>query len=423
VACAVLALALLAPPARASTEEFESFDVLRPEEDDESTMDHLLTRFPADWRDEWEGAPLAFRTAQGCLTSGTWFQIHDLKLRSALGRRSRLDLELLQHADNEATYEWIQFDFRFPMPAAAGTWGVRFRPAFDKSRHDFGVLWSAGHDSSRVQVTAALGLEDGFNELWEFRQTRVGNDSRPYERHPLEPEMRVVWRSGDAARAPHARPGRYDDARGARVEVGGRWFTPARQRLESPALQVLERSTLWGARGDARAEARWGRWAAEAAFDVVQAASSRTVLPAAEDGRTFRRRWALEGAARVRLARDWTAEARWVHQERVQHWRPPAGNGQFAAVERTPVLELGWRPAAGWGARVGYMRDRVTVDQRGALPGFTYGTRNETRIHLGLQARFGRVLVQGVEGVELDREPYEVSFHHDKGFLQLQTTF
>jgi hypothetical protein len=69
------------------------------------------------------------------------------------------------------------------------------------------------------------------------------------------------------------------------------------------------------------------------------------------------------------------------------------------------------------------MRDRVTVDQRGALPGFTYGTRNETRIHLGLQARFGRVLVQGVEGVELDREPYEVSFHHDKGFLQLQTTF
>jgi hypothetical protein len=31
--------------------------------------------------------------------------------------------------------------------------------------------------------------------------------------------------------------------------------------------------------------------------------------------------------------------------------------------------------------------------------------------------------LQASEGVELDAEPYEVSFHHDKGFLHLQTTF
>jgi hypothetical protein len=28
-----------------------------------------------------------------------------------------------------------------------------------------------------------------------------------------------------------------------------------------------------------------------------------------------------------------------------------------------------------------------------------------------------------VEGIELDSEPYTVTFHHDKTFLHLQTTF
>ena len=37
--------------------------------------------------------------------------------------------------------------------------------------------------------------------------------------------------------------------------------------------------------------------------------------------------------------------------------------------------------------------------------------------------RFGRVSLQVVEGLELDREPYEVWAVHDKGFVQLQTTF
>jgi hypothetical protein len=53
----------------------------------------------------------------------------------------------------------------------------------------------------------------------------------------------------------------------------------------------------------------------------------------------------------------------------------------------------------------------------------TYGTRKESRAYLGLIARFGRVSIQGVEGIELDHEPYEVTLWHDKGFLQLQSTF
>ena len=34
-----------------------------------------------------------------------------------------------------------------------------------------------------------------------------------------------------------------------------------------------------------------------------------------------------------------------------------------------------------------------------------------------------RVSVSGVEGIELDPEPYPVWFVHDKGFLQLQAPF
>jgi hypothetical protein len=33
------------------------------------------------------------------------------------------------------------------------------------------------------------------------------------------------------------------------------------------------------------------------------------------------------------------------------------------------------------------------------------------------------VRISGVEGIELDLEPYPVYFHHDKSFITLQTTF
>jgi hypothetical protein len=54
---------------------------------------------------------------------------------------------------------------------------------------------------------------------------------------------------------------------------------------------------------------------------------------------------------------------------------------------------------------------------------FSFGTRSESRLYLGLALRIGRIQVAGVEGIELDDEPYDVRIVHDKGFLQLQTTF
>jgi hypothetical protein len=58
------------------------------------------------------------------------------------------------------------------------------------------------------------------------------------------------------------------------------------------------------------------------------------------------------------------------------------------------------------------------------LPGFdSQGTRYEDRAIISLHKMFGKVRLQGIEGIELDKEPYPVAFHHDKGFLFLQTTF
>jgi hypothetical protein len=93
------------------------------------------------------------------------------------------------------------------------------------------------------------------------------------------------------------------------------------------------------------------------------------------------------------------------------------------ALDRGVALEVAGEPRDGWRTRIGVMHDRVGFARRGYLPGSTWGARRESRAYVGLEARFGRVRVQGVEGVELDHEAYEVSFHHDKGFLQLQTVF
>ena len=104
-------------------------------------------------------------------------------------------------------------------------------------------------------------------------------------------------------------------------------------------------------------------------------------------------------------------------------WRPPLSNAVLSVIDRMPMVEGAFRAAWGCGARVGFMRDRITVVDDGRSPVSTYGTRVETRLFVGLQKQFGRVRLEGTEGVEFDHEPYPVTFHHDKGFVHIQTTF
>jgi hypothetical protein len=405
-----LALALLPgalpPPAAASTEEFSSFDVERPEEDDESVLDHLLTRLPAEWRDEWERAPQAFRTAQGCYTSGQWYEYNQLKLVSPLGRRARFGLRLDQVESDLFSYENLDLWFLFPQ--RVGTLGVMFRPSPDKSRQDFALAWEVGADTTRGQLRLVYGLEDLFNNLWVWRQTRVGEYGEPYQGHPWEPAFKAALR----------RP-RW------RVETEGRWLTPARKRVNAYGAPEFQRAqSLWGAWGSAAVEARalGATWTART--ENRQARSTDQLLDFSNgDSRKTRRLWQVELSALRVARRGLTVEGRWLYVDRMQSYRPPLADARFHAIDRTLQLEARWEAQPRLLVRLGGLYDRIGVGKSGDTGRFSYGSRKESRAYVGLVARFGRVRVSGVEGIELDREPYEVWHRHDKGFLQLQTTF
>lgn len=405
VAALFLAALTFASPARAGTEEWSTFGVFAQEEDDESLLDHLLTRPPEAWRDEWERSPQALRTSQGCLTSGQWLVANDLKLRSALGKRARFGLDVRETESDRASFTY--FDFSFRLPTAHGTPGAMFRPFHDKSRQDFALFWEAGAETSAARARLAFTFEDAFNNLWAFRQTRVGQVSEPYERHPFEPSVALAVRRD-----------RW------RADVEGQYLTPSRKRLAADAATgIAPRATLWGTHGRAALELRALATTWKAATENRQARSTEEIPGQSQgEGSDFRRQWSADVAAERAFGRGFEVEARWVYQVRDQATDPPLTARALGAVDRVTQLEGRFPLGRTWTARVGALHDRVTVGRSGAsFP--TYGTRVESRGYMGLAARFGQVSVSAVEGFELDPEPYDVWWVHDKAFLHVQTTF
>jgi hypothetical protein len=397
------AIAALPPVVCAGTEEFSTFSVEAQEEDDESLLDHLLTRSPRAWDGEWERAPLALRTGQGCLTSGQWINETELKLRTDLGGRAWFGLNLRQNEDDRNTYNYLDLSFHFP--TRVGTIGAMFRPFHDKSRQDFAVMWDLGADTTTFQLRAVFGLEDMFNNLWEFRQARVGGTSEPYLRHPWEPALQMVLRP-----------------QGLRVEVGGRTLTPSTKRIYAPGGQRL--ATLWGtlAWASIEAQALGTTWEVRSTNHQAASTDHPATVPQ-PDGHDFRRQWSIETVARRQITERLDAEARWLYQERTQQHGLPVWPPRFDAVDRVIQLEAAWRATSSLHLKLGGLHDRIGVRPSGVALSSRYGTRTESRAYVGFMTRFGSVRLQAIEGIELDHEPYEVWLVHDKGFLQLQTTF
>jgi len=402
----LLAALLAAAPARAGTEEFSTFDVAAQEEDDESLLDHMLTRPPRAWRDEWERATQALRTSQGCLTSGQWFIDTDMKLRSPLGRRARLGIDLRQSESDVAAYDYLDFSFRFP--TRLGTAGAMFRPLFDKSRQDFALLWEAGADTLSFDSQVVFSFEDMFNNLWAFRQTRVGQASEPYERHPYEPALRLRGRG-----------------RRWRADLSGQYLTPSRKRVQGYAYTAPERRvTLWGALGAAALETQCLGFTCELRGSNHQArGGDQPVDLSSAPSQNWRRRWTAEAAVGRAIAPRLGAELRALYQSRTQRWEGPSGPGAFDGIDRLIQLDTRWDATRTLALRAGGLYDRIGIARSGYQPYSTWGTRTESRAYVGLAARFGRVSVEAIEGIELDPERYEVWWVHDKGFLHLQTTF
>jgi hypothetical protein len=398
---------LLAPGSTfAGTEEFSTFDVEQQEEDDEALLDRFLTRTPHRWREAWERAPLRFRTGQGCLTSGQWIIDTQMNLTTAMGEKARFAIEYDQQESDESQHQYFDLWFRFPI--RAGALSAMFRPLFDKSTQDFGVAWETGEDSTEVRARAQFILEDTFNNLWAFRQSRVGDVSEPYEKRPYEPGLYFALRKP-----------------AARVEVEGRYLTPSQKRIpDAEEVDPDRLVTLWGTLARGQVELRGGGFEWEARGYNKQA-DGADYLEGATDGDNgkYRRKWSAETALRRRLGSGWSLEGRYLYQERRQVQDPPLGPGQFDAIDRMMGLEAEWLLHPRYEMRFGGLYDRITVGQSGKSFQRGYGSRNESRLYVGLAAEFGRIRVSGVEGIELNDEPYEVWFVHDKGFLHLQASF
>ncbi len=396
---------LVATRARASYEEFSTLDVAREEEDDENLLDHVLVQPPADWRAEWRDAKGAFRTSEGCFTSGQWYLDHELKVKIPMGDTTYMDLGIHEVSDDESTYGWTQFDLRFPIHHT-GLWGLRFRPTFDKSRQDLGFMWDHGTGSTPLQIQAVMGMEDIFNKFWALRQVRVGDESEPYLRHPYEPALRVAWRGA-----------------GPQFETSVKWLTPSRKHFltHDPTQRRVE--NLWGLKHDATLSQHVGDYVGAVRFEQVQASSFAYWEQQSGDHHLYRRRWRGEAQLTRPVGEHGSLSLRYFYQERTQVWRPPYLNTALGVIDRMPMIEGSFRAKWNLGMRVGFMRNRITVVDNGGVPVFTWGTRVETRAFFCLQKQFGRVRIQGTEGIELDHEYYQVAFHHDKGFIHIQTTF
>jgi hypothetical protein len=398
-ACAILAMLGNPIHARAGVEEFSTFSVEAQENDDESLLDHMLGRTPLAWRDEWEHSPLALRSAQGCLTSGQWANATDFKLRTAMGRHAWFGADFRQYENDQIQYEYTEFSVH--VPTRIGTAGWMFRPTRDKSSQDMAFLWDLGADTSAFQLRGVFGLEDVFNNFWEFRQVVTGGRAEPYLRHPWEPGLLVIVR----------RPR-------LRAELGGRYLTPSTKR-------ILDHVTsLWGTLGWASVEARALGLEWEVRSVNHQASSTDHPIDLPEpSGRDFRRQWTVEGAVRRRIAPRLTTEVRWLYQSRTQIHAPPVAPPRFEGVDRVVQAEAAWNATPSIVLRLGGLHDRITIQNSAVSAPLSYGSRTESRAYLAGIARVGRVNLQIIEGIELDHEPYEVWAVHDKGFLQLQATF
>ena len=173
----------------------------------------------------------------------------------------------------------------------------------------------------------------------------------------------------------------------------------------------------------ARAEASVGAFALELRGDLRQARGHVEPLAASvTEDLNWRRLWSSEAHLHAALDDRTSVEAWFLYESRFQRRGLPAFQTQIGVLDRMLGLEILHQFGPRFTTRTGVMHDRIGVG-RTNWPDFSWGTRKESRAYIGLAARFGRVLVSGTEGIELDHEPYDVWFVHDKGFLQLQTTF
>lgn len=397
------------PPAAASIEDFESWDLGAREGDDEYGLDSYFLAFSPEWESEWIFAAEGVRSSMGSTVNEIWEMRNEFRFRRDLGPRSRLVYGFVQNQgltiDDEQHRVGLEVE-------RGGVWfGPFARPHTSKERLDAGLLarraWSTG-----TEVQLSLSFED-----WNSDHTngRSGIRDRTYVDF-IDParEWRVRVRQKWS-------PSRWLALDGAWLPEFRRRFQPNPSSGDPDFLRFLRGSSLSlvGSVDPHRAVA-------------LELAAERKVSRVADfpdDGfpAVDLRRDAWRVRSRLTHALPAGLQGRWGLQFNEEHERDRASGARYELGIDDLVATVGLRrKMTSWlTLEGGYGHQQTDVSQEASRQQrrFTWGTRTENRLYVVVELATPGLRCRLIETIELDDEGYDAISDHDKGFVQFQAVF
>jgi hypothetical protein len=401
---------LVVPPAQASIEDYESWDIGAEEGDDEYGLDSYFLSFSPEWESEWIAATEGARSSMGSTVNEVWEMRNEIRLLRDLHPSLRFAYSFVQ---NEGlTIEDEQHSVGLEIERAGFWFGPFARPSSSKERLDAGFVvrraWSSG-----TQVDVSYTFEDWNSDHTNGRSTVEGRTVVDF----LDPARE--WRVGARQR--------WGSSRWIAGEAS--WLGEFRRDIEPPSVsgepslqrvtggnQVALRGQVDPASGvvlDFLAERKESRVA-----DFPDASGT------ASDIR--RDAWRMRARLSHRLPAGFLG--RWGIQVREGRERDAAPALDAYRLELDDVVATaGVRrsitPALN--AELGYGHQETNVAQSGPEDEqrFSWGTRSENRLYLIAELRAAGLGFRFIETIELDDEGYDAVSDHDKGFLQIQASF
>jgi hypothetical protein len=404
-------LVLLAAPAGASIEDFESWDLGAQEGDDEYGLDSYFLAFSPEWEAAWMEAGEGARSSMGSTVNEVWEMRNELRLRRELNPRLRFVYGFTQNQG--LTIDDEQHLLGLEMERGGFWFGPFARPNTSKERLDAGLMvrrvWSMG-----LEIRASLSFEDwnsdhtnGRSDVRQRTYTDFIDPAREWRFGVRQVWSARRWVSVDAVRLPEFRRRIQPPAFTGEPEIfrfvgGESWsLRGAADPLPGLTFDVLAE----------RKESRVADFpsAGVAPFDMRREAWNVRTRVTHDVAAGFLGRWGLQ----LRGAEERDAEG-------------PAPVPYRLEVDDVVATVGTRRGILSWlTGELGYGHQKTTIRQDGpdSEQRFTWGTRTENRLYLiaelqtlGLRARF-------IETIELDNEGYDAISDHDKGFIQIQADF
>lgn len=411
---AIVALILAvhpAPPARASIEDFETWDVGAQENDDEYGLDMYFLSFSPEWDAHWLYSGDGARSTMGSSDNEVWEMRNELRMRRQLNDRVHFLYGFTQ--DQGLTIENEQHFLGLEVEGGGFWFGPFARPITTKEHLDAGLMvrraWKSG-----TEIRASLSFEDWISDHTNGRsniRNRTFTDfldpAREWRLGVRQVWSPVRWIAADVVRLPEFE-----------------------RRIQPPASTGLPEDFRWVG-GHSWSVRGAGDPMRGLTFDFLAEGKKSRVANFPSDGLdpvdTHRDAWKLRTRVTHALAGKFLG--RWGVQVRGAHEKDVADTAAvpYRLIVDDVVTTVGTRrEITRWlTGEFGYGHQETKIHQVGPKDEhrFTWGTRSENRLYLiaelataGLRARF-------IETIELDNEGYKAFGDHDKGFVQLMADF